>query len=651
MKQQFISVIIGLLVLTTPATFAQDVPFNRGINLTNWFQAPSAHQIQFSRYTLKDFQNIQSLGSDAIRLPINLHAMTDGAPGYILDPLFFEFLDQAVDWAEALGIYLILDNHTFNPAVGTDPNIGTILETVWTQMAEHYQDRSSFLIYEVLNEPNGVSDQQWNSIQQSVVDAIRTVDQDHFIVIGPANWNSFKNLKEMPVYTQDKLIYTFHFYDPFVFTHQGASWTNPSMENLANVPFPYDAANMPVFPASLLGTWVESAFNNYPNVGNVAYVKSLIDIALQFKNDRGVPVYCGEFGVYIPNSAPTDRVIWYETVRQYLEEKGIPWTSWDYQGGFGLFEAGGNDLFEYDLNVPILEALGFNVPSQSEYTKQPENTGFPIYTDFIGENFLESSSGESEINYYSQDNPNNGKYCLRWEDAAQFQFIGLEAKPNKDLSILMSQQYALDFMFRGNSPVTFDLRFMDTDTEDPQDHPWRMRFTIDENVVAFDSRWHHLFIPLSDFSEQGAWEGQWFPPEGKFDWAEIDRFEIVAENEDLGNATLWFDNVYITNVDTAQVNDDSVFEDLVTSVDDSDLQTRIKVYPNPVDSYLIIEISNSHSNSNSIYQFMDSMGRTVMSSNFQQRVEVDISLLPAGMYLVKVSDGLGDFDFRKILKK
>jgi endoglucanase len=48
-----------------------------------------------------------------------------------------------------------------------------------------------------------------------------------------------------------------------------------------------------------------------------------------------VKIFCGEFGVYIPNSPHPDRVYWYDVVRKYLEEKGIGWIIWDYQGGFG----------------------------------------------------------------------------------------------------------------------------------------------------------------------------------------------------------------------------------------------------------------------------------------------------------------------------
>ena len=143
----------ALLVLMLSIVLSgKDAPFTKGVNLTNWFQANSPTEIHFTKYTKKDFENIKSLGADVIRLPINLHSMTLGAPNYELDPLFLSFLDHAVDWAEELDIHLILDNHTFDPAKPTDPNIGNILVPVWKNMAEHFKDRSNLVYYEILNE-------------------------------------------------------------------------------------------------------------------------------------------------------------------------------------------------------------------------------------------------------------------------------------------------------------------------------------------------------------------------------------------------------------------------------------------------------------------------------------------------------------------
>ncbi len=522
-----------------------DLPFHRGVNLTGWFQASSARQIQFTRFTRQDMVNIRSLGCDVIRLPINLHGMAGGPPDYALDPLFLQFLDPVVDWAEGLQIHLILDNHSFDPAGDTTPQIGDILIPVWTQMASHYRDRSKYVYYEVLNEPHDIADSVWNSIQQRVIDAIRSVDQVHTIIVGPAGWNSYNNLKYMPEYRDTNLIYTFHFYDPFLFTHQGASWTSPSMVSLAGVPFPYDAKAIPSCPNDLKGTWVEGSLNvSYKTDGTASRVKELIDTAVAFRGYRRIPVrlFCGEFGVYTANSDSGQRVNWYGLVRKYLEEKGIAWTTWDYTGGFGLFEKGGNDLFEHDLNVPLLEVLDFNVPQQTEYVPTPDSEGFDIYTDYLGPHLAESSSvGGGTLDYYCATHPSQGQYCIYWTGSGQYSQIGFNFKPDKDLSTLVKQGYCVDVWIRGDSPgAKLDIRFVDTKTG-PDDHPWRMRATIDQTRLAWDSAWHHVRIRLADFKEHGSWDNGWFNPQGKFDWTAVDRFEIVSEHHSLQGMQFWFD--------------------------------------------------------------------------------------------------------------
>jgi endoglucanase len=186
--------ILVLLLIASPL-WGAEAPFKRGVNLTGWFQASSARQIQFTKFTKQDFVNIKSLGCDVIRLPINLHSMTYGEPNYVIDPLFFSFLDEVVSWAEELELHLILDNHSFDPSVDTDPNVVNILVPVWTQMAEHYKESSNFIYYEILNEPHGISDKIWNSIQQTVINAIRSVDQKHTIIVGPASSNTCPSMK------------------------------------------------------------------------------------------------------------------------------------------------------------------------------------------------------------------------------------------------------------------------------------------------------------------------------------------------------------------------------------------------------------------------------------------------------------------------
>ena len=117
----FLPVIVNLI--SFQPGYTQNVPFHKGVNLTNWFQSDGTRQIQFSKFSRTDFEQIKSLGCDVVRLPINLHYMTNGEPDYTVDPLFYSFLDQVVSWCEDLDINLILDNHTFDTTVATDPAV------------------------------------------------------------------------------------------------------------------------------------------------------------------------------------------------------------------------------------------------------------------------------------------------------------------------------------------------------------------------------------------------------------------------------------------------------------------------------------------------------------------------------------------------
>lgn len=537
---------IFLILFFISFTLPAQTPFTKGVNLTGWFQVENARQIHFTKYTKQDFIRIKNLGCDVIRLPINLHFMTSGAPNYTIDPLFFDFLDQVVDWAEELQIHLLLDNHTFDPNANTDPSVEGVLLKVWPQMAERYKNRSDYIYYEILNEPHGITTALWCQIQLKVINAIRAIDTKHTIIVGPSGYNGYNELKNMPVYADNNLIYTFHFYDPFMFTHQGASWTS-GMQDVANVPFPYVAAKMPAVPASAKGTWVEGSLNNYKNDGTVAKVKQLIDVAVNFKTSRNVKIFCGEFGVYIPNSPHADRVYWYDVVRKYLEEKGISWTIWDYQGGFGLFEKGTNELFDYDLDIEILKSLNFNIPEQKEFVMSADTKPFPIYTDFIGESvFGTGSAGTGTIDFYSTTQPQTGKYSIYWTGSNQYSGPAFDLKPDKDLSKLVANNYELDFWVKGDSPNTkFEIRFVDSKTTVSGDHPWRNSYTVDQTKVTWDGTWQHVKIPLKNFKETGSWDGSWFTAAGKFDWKAVDRLEFIAEFGALGTQKIWFDEILI----------------------------------------------------------------------------------------------------------
>jgi endoglucanase len=53
----------------------------------------------------------------------------------------------------------------------------------------------------------------------------------------------------------------------------------------------------------------------------------------------GLPLYCGEFGVFIMTPQPA-RLAWYRDIASVFREYGIGWANWDYKGGFALVQDG-----------------------------------------------------------------------------------------------------------------------------------------------------------------------------------------------------------------------------------------------------------------------------------------------------------------------
>ncbi|MDR2607421.1 MAG: glycoside hydrolase family 5 protein [Treponema sp.] len=522
--------------------------FSRGVNLSEWFQyTGSARGIHFRKFTREDFRDMKDLGINIVRLPIQLDTMTGPEPSYVPDPLFLELLDRVVDWAEEYEIFIILDNHSSDGSSGSTPDeIDSFLVPVWTHIADHFKNRSKFVLYEILNEPyGGISAARWGAVQKAVIDAIRTRDTVHTIIVGGHSWNSIDSLKELPVYTDKNLLYTFHFYDPYYFTHQGQNWAEPSMAELGGLPFPHGAHTMPSIPGSLIAAGLGPYFKNtYPRDGKPAALAASLDKAVQFSRERNVPVFCGEFGVKMGNCLEEDRVRWYKTTAALLDERHIPRTSWDYYGDFGLYKTGRGGSIDSDLNVEVVKALAFTPPLQKK--AEAVNGGFTLYDDYPEKNITVQYWRKSSLfDLYDTDSA-EGKYAIRWGNLDRYDSITFTFTRPIDWKFLAENGFALQFRARTDKPVEFDVRFIDA--ENASGIPWRNRYAVTGKILPPDGTWHTIRIPLADMSEQGAWidaEQRWLESRGLFSWNEVQTLQFAAEYRALPDCSIGIDSIEI----------------------------------------------------------------------------------------------------------
>jgi len=174
----------------------------------------------------------------------------------------------------------------------------------------------------------------------------------------------------------------------------------------------------------------------------------------------------------------------------------------------------------------------------------------------------------------------------------------------------------------------FDIRFVDTDTDDSSDHPWRMRFVIDNTVVEWDGTWQHIQVPLTDFTEQGAWDDTtWYNPQSLFDWSSVEYFEIAADYHDLKTIELFFDDIKITDNSTGISMTDNI--PVKFSMDQN--------YPNPFNPATKIKFSIAKGSYTTL-KISDILGREIdiLLSEYLKAGEYTLDWngnnIPSGVY-------------------
>ena len=208
---------------------------------------------------------------------------------------------------------------------------------------------------------------------------------------------------------------------------------------------------------------------------------------------------------------------------------------WDYQGGFGLFNKGSNETFEYDINRIMAEGKGFTLPPYKEFVMKPDSASFDIYTDFMVEGLQYGGVPGGGVADHFAKGAYEGNNCVYLTGTPQYGALGFDFTFNKDLSMLKNANSNISLWVKSLAKdATVTLRFLDTKTADLTDHPWRMDYTLVSTTKApFDGKWHNFTIPLKSFQYVGSWDGAWFNSQNKFDWKTVDKFQIVAERAAL----------------------------------------------------------------------------------------------------------------------
>lgn len=243
---------------------------------------------QDSYITQGDIHFLKASGMNAIRIPFNYRLFTsENYCGQNNPNRGFELLDRVIGWCKAEKLYVILDMHCAPggqtgdniddgygyPFLFKSPAMQQQCAAIWKRIANHYKNETTIIGYDLLNEPIATyfNADEFNPLLEPVfkliTKAVRTVDKNHIIILGGAQWDS--NFKCFGPPFDKKLVYQFHKY-----------WTKTTG-------------------------------------------KEVIQEYIDFRDKYNVPIYCGETG--------ENKDEWCEAFRKTLDENNISWDYWPYK--------------------------------------------------------------------------------------------------------------------------------------------------------------------------------------------------------------------------------------------------------------------------------------------------------------------------------
>ncbi|MCF6329746.1 MAG: glycoside hydrolase family 5 protein, partial [Henriciella sp.] len=203
-------------------------PIQRCMNMGNALDSPRIEGEWGYKIRRQDLELLRDVGFDSARIPIRWSARTGMAPPYRIDPAFFGRVDEIVDWGGEIGLNIIINVHHYD-ALSVRPDIHEArLEAIWDQIADHYAGAPDYLIFETVNEPFGeMTVKRTDALNRRILERIRQDNPGRWVILGTAQWSNLDGLTESDPPYDRRAILTYHDYNPFEFTHQGAFWTDP----------------------------------------------------------------------------------------------------------------------------------------------------------------------------------------------------------------------------------------------------------------------------------------------------------------------------------------------------------------------------------------------------------------------------------------
>jgi hypothetical protein len=313
----------------------------KGANVCQWFrfvrQEDAGH---FGNYiTEAEAGQMRQMGLTHVRLCLQPKVVMDQATGAVRED-HASFLKAAIERFHRAGLLVVVDLHNEDRPSEINPEWQKEFIRFWSDLAALLETFDPDLtVFEIINEPVFAGrEAEWYPLNARLAAAIRKSAPQHTIMTSGAQWGGIEGLLKLTPLEDPNVVYSFHCYDPFPFTHQGATWAGPDVKPFRGVPYPSSPEAVgPLLPALAQSPASSNLVEKYGEARwNKAKLAARFQQALAWGAQNKVPLYCGEFGVFPRYAKAEDRANWFRDFGQVLSENSIGWAVWGWDEGFGL---------------------------------------------------------------------------------------------------------------------------------------------------------------------------------------------------------------------------------------------------------------------------------------------------------------------------
>ncbi len=396
-----LALLFALGLLPRVADAAEFVP-HRGLSLETWQTWPAEERwderdvmLPYPQWqghlAAADLKALKDAGLDFLRIPVDpaplLSAKARALHGDLVDSVA-----AAVDMVNAVGLKAIVDLHSI-PSDSRTVNTRNILEDdarfdAYAGLVAEIADRlsgedPSKVAIELMNEPvtgcEGKDADRWQQQALALHAAARAAAPRLTLVLSGACWGSAEGLEALDpaAFADANLIWSFHSYDPFLLTHQGAGWAGDFIPYVTGLPYPLDSVPRPELDAAVerIRDRIRAQAPLTRRPGMLSYIDEQVAaldtneelhaamaapfdrVAAWAKRNGIMPadILLGEFGMirqawesdYTVPAA--ERAAYYRDMIALAEGHGFAWSMWSYGSDFGVVEQFGGQQAEPDV--------------------------------------------------------------------------------------------------------------------------------------------------------------------------------------------------------------------------------------------------------------------------------------------------------------